>query len=268
MHTQPASHHRASDFSVFRPRQRLPLALAILTALCIIPGGEARAELETPRAGWRQGDPDTPYTQTVNYPAVMPGIDADTPEVGQIRGRIRENRKQATLIVNGNAMPVRVGEDNTFARPYSFPAGSNSVEVRAGDERLRTQFYHLPNGQAQAKLRLILSWDTDGSDLDLHVITPSGEHAWYGQRVIASGAIDTDVTTGYGPEIFSAPNPERGLYQVYVNYYGSGNDSGALTSAHLTVIGEEGTANEKRQEFTVPLRFSGEILLVRQFMYP
>ncbi|MDR3299165.1 MAG: DUF2135 domain-containing protein [Candidatus Accumulibacter sp.] len=240
----------------------LSLALTSLFA------ASARAELDSPIAGWRLGDPDAPYTQTVNYPATLPGIDADTPASNQIRGRIRQRGKSpATLIVNGNSMPLRADEDGTFARPYSFAAGSNSVVVKSGGERLRTQFYQSANGQAEPRLRILLSWDTDGTDLDLHVVTPSGQHAWYGERVIASGAIDIDVTTGYGPEIFASPAPEMGLYQVYVNYYGGGDNTG-LTTARLTVIGNEGTASEKRQEFTVPMRFGGELILARRFMYP
>jgi uncharacterized protein YfaP (DUF2135 family) len=250
-----------------------------IAGLALVPG-LARAELDAPISGWRQGNPDAPFTQAVNYPAVTPGIDGDTPAGSQIRGRIAVQAKPdrpATLIVNGNAMPMRLDANGAFARPYSFGAGSNGVEVRVGNERLRTQFYQSANGQPESRLRIVLSWDTDGTDLDLHVITPSGQHAWYGQRVIDSGAIDIDVTTGYGPEIFAAPAPEKGLYQVYINYYGGGgdgNDDGdgngniGLTVAHLTVISNEGTLHEKRQEFSLPMRFSGELILARQFMYP
>jgi uncharacterized protein YfaP (DUF2135 family) len=238
--------------------------------LCLL-STNAMAELELPLSGWQQGDADAPYTQEVNYPAVRPGIDGGTPTVNQITGRIRSHEKDvATLIVNGNSMPLRLdadGEESAYARAYAFSTGSNSVEVRAGDERQRTQFHHAAAGQAQARLRVILAWDTDGTDLDMHVITPSGEHAWYGERVIASGVIDIDVTDGFGPEIFSSPAPERGLYQVYVNYYGSGRNA-ELTTARLTVVGNEGTASERRQEFTVPMRFPGELTLVRQFIYP
>ena len=250
----------------------------------------ASAQLETPISGWRLGSPDTPFTQEVNYPAVSPSIRAGTPESAQIRGRIRAQGKRqpdvATLVVNGNAMPVRIDEDGAFARPYSFGAGSNNVEAILGKERSRVQFYQSANGQPASRLRILLSWDTDGTDLDLHVITPDGQHAWYGQRVIQGGAIDVDVTTGYGPEIFASPAPVKGLYQVYINFYGGGrysrnygdededdygNDNGGdkrLTIARLSITSNEGTPHERRQEFTIPMRFAGELILARQFMYP
>ena len=238
------------------------LALALLPALAL-------AELDMPIAGWRLGDPGAPFTQAVHYPAVRPGIDADTPVSAQIRGRIRAHGKHhiATLTVNGNAMPVRLDEEGAFARPYSFGAGSNSVEVISGEEHSRVQFHQSANGQPVSRLRILLSWDTNGTDLDLHVLTPSGQHAWYGQRVINGGAIDVDVTDGYGPEIFASAAPEKGLYQIYINFFGGG-DSNALTTARLAIISNEGTPHEKRQEFILPMRFSGELILARQFMYP
>ena len=260
-----ATNARSNPDSLFRRIARLVPGLAFM--LLPVP---TLAELNAPISGWRLGDPDAPFTQAVEYPAVRPGIDADTPTSAQIRGRIRAHAKKtdtATLVVNGNAMPVRLDEGGAFARPYSFGAGSNSVEIISGDERSRVQFHQSANGQPVSRLRVLLSWDTDGTDLDMHVVTPSGQHAWYGQRVIDSGAIDVDVTDGYGPEIFASPAPEKGLYQIYVNFYGGG-DSDILTIARLTIISNENTPHEKRQEFTVPMRFSGEIVLVRQFMYP
>ncbi|MDR2093640.1 MAG: DUF2135 domain-containing protein [Azoarcus sp.] len=247
---------------LFSAKNRLPAGL-----LAAMLSGPALAGLDAPINGWRQGDPDASHIQTVNYPAVTPGIDPDTPESSQIRGRIRAQGKETvTLVVNGNVMPVRIDENGAFARPYSFGAGSNSVEVIGDEERLHAQFYQSANGQAESRLRILLSWDTDGTDLDLHIVTPRGQHAWYGQRAIDGGAIDIDVTTGYGPEIFASAAPEKGLYQVYVNYYGG--NGGELTIARLAVISNEGTAHEKRQEFSFPMRFAGELVLVRQFMYP
>jgi uncharacterized protein YfaP (DUF2135 family) len=247
------------------------------------------AQLDAPLNGWRPGDPDAPYTQVANYPASTPALTGEIPTAAQIRGKIERDKKPAAtktatetsaekttsparLIVNGNAMPLRLDADGSFARPYSFGAGANSVEVRTGEgsaaKRLYSQFYQTPAGQPVPRLRIILAWDSDGTDLDLHVVTPSGEHAWYGQKAIASGALDIDVTTGYGPEIFSSPAPERGLYQIYINYYGGLGENAPLTTARLTIITDEGGSGEKRQEFTVPMRFPGELLLARQFVNP
>ena len=118
-------------------------------------------------------------------------------------------------------------------------------------------------------MRILLSWDTDNTDLDLHVVTPDGEHVYYGNRVLENGgALDVDVTTGYGPEIFASAAPQPGNYLVYVNYYGSGEGENSVTTAQVSVITDEGEADEQQQIFRVPLRKAGELTLVNQFVLP
>lgn len=237
----------------------------------------ADVKFDDPRGGWRQNTEGERYTQEVNYPAASVNVPHGSASTALIRGRITGRGKSAaaqgpaTLVVNGNAMPLQVNEDGSFARPYAFGSGSNSVEIRDGEKgaRKRVQFYDTSTAKKQARLRVVLSWDSAGTDVDLHVITPGGEHSWYGQRVIAGGgALDVDVTTGYGPEIFSHPAPEKGPYQVYVNYYGGGADVSALTIAQIAVISNENTPHERRQVFQVPLRRTGDIELVSSFVYP
>jgi uncharacterized protein YfaP (DUF2135 family) len=184
------------------------------------------------------------------------------------------------LIVNGVSMPLKIDPAGRFDRPFSFPNGSNSVEVRSpdGQQRHRTQFLNASGGATPAKLRVLLAWDSDNTDLDLHMITPDGGHIWYGDRVVANGAaLDVDVTTGYGPEIFAMPAPIKGQYLVYVNYFGGGYRSDEegqedavqqLTTAQVTVITEEGTPSEKMETFLVPMRAVGELTLVKGFSYP
>lgn len=240
----------------------------------------AEIEFDTPRAGWRSAKGEgANFTQTVNYPASSVNVSDDQSDAARIRGRIAnaDPKLPARLIVNGTAMPLKLDDTGNFDRPYAFPAGSNSVEVRGSDGRTAraVQFFAGGESDVPARLRVLLAWDSDHTDLDLHIVTPDGEHAWYGNRVLANGgAIDVDVTTGYGPEIFASPTPLHGRYLVYVNYYGGGygSDSGdpaqALTTASISVIAQEGTPNEKQQTFIVPMRTTGELTLVTQFSYP
>jgi uncharacterized protein YfaP (DUF2135 family) len=233
----------------------------------------AQVHLDAPKGGWRSsaGERET-YTQPVHYPASSVSLQPGQSETAQIRGRIAGANKDrpATLVVNGAAMPIEVREDGSFGRPYGFGSGSNSVEVRSPDgrSRARTQFYDSYAGKTQARLRVVLSWDTPGTDLDLHVIGPDGGHAWYGNRVMPNGgALDVDVTTGYGPEIFSSAAPARGNYHVYVNYFGDGGAQSVLTVAQLTIVTNENSSREKKQSFLVPMRAPGELTLIKSFVY-
>lgn len=235
---------------------------------------QAQVTIESPKGGWRNSaGAREDYTQPVNYPASSVSLQPGQSETAQIRGRIAGAGKgrPATLVVNGVAMPMEVAEDGSYGRPYGFGSGSNSVEVRSpdGKSRKRTQFVDSYQGKTQARLRVVLSWDSAGTDLDLHVVAPDGGHAWYGNRVLPDGsALDVDVTTGYGPEIFSSAAPQKGNYHVYVNYYGSGDNTGVLTVATISIITNEGTPREKLQTFKVPMRAAGELTLVKSFVFP
>ncbi len=261
------------------------LLLCTLTALSPAIAADS-VKLDTPLGGWRSGAPEgegESFRQTVNYPASSVNTPVGQANTARISGEIKAARKgnePGRLIVNGVSMPLKIDDSGHFDRPFSFPNGSNSVEVRSpdGQQRHRTQFLNTSGGATPAKLRVLLAWDSDGTDLDLHLVTPDGAHIWYGNRSAANGAaLDVDVTTGYGPEIFAMPAPIKGQYLVYVNYYGGGyrgDDEGgdeavqALTTAQVTVITEEGTPSEKMETFLIPMRAVGELTLVKSFSYP
>lgn len=261
------------------------LLLCTLTALSPVIAADS-VKLDTPIGGWRSGAPEgegESFRQTVNYPASSVNTPVGQANTARISGEIKAAQKgnePGRLIVNGVSMPLKIDDSGRFDRPFSFPNGSNSVEVRSpdGQQRHRTQFLNTSGGATPAKLRVLLAWDSDGTDLDLHLVTPDGAHIWYGNRSAANGAaLDVDVTTGYGPEIFAMPAPIKGQYLVYVNYYGGGyrgDDEGgdeavqALTTAQVTVITEEGTPSEKMETFLIPMRAVGELTLVKSFSYP
>jgi uncharacterized protein YfaP (DUF2135 family) len=268
---------------------RYPQVFLFLCSFCIWPttfAAESTAKLDTPVGGWRTGASEGEgenFRQIVNYPASSVNTPVGQANTARITGQINATPKSGEpgrLIVNGVSMPLKIDPAGRFDRPFSFPNGSNSVEVRSpdGQQRRRTQFLNASGGATPAKLRVLLSWDSDGTDLDLHLITPDGAHIWYGDRVAPNGAaLDVDVTTGYGPEIFAMPAPIKGQYLVYVNYFGGGyrgDEEGQeeavqpLTTAQVTVITEEGTPNEKMETFLVPMRAVGELTLVKGFSYP
>jgi uncharacterized protein YfaP (DUF2135 family) len=250
---------------------RLSPAIVTLLAAGAV---HAQVTIDDPVGGWRHSAGQaTGFHQEVNYPASS--VNAQGHALATlIRGHIANCKvkdKPATLVVNGVAMPLRVEEDGSFARPFAFGSGGNSVEVRAPDgQRRRVSFVDSYGGRPNAKLRVVLSWDSDGTDLDLHVVSPDGEHVFYGDRQAADGgALDVDVTTGYGPEIYANPSPPPGVYHVFVNYYGAGMRSeDELTTAKITIIMNENTLAERRQVFRVPMRKPGELTLVKSFVFP
>ncbi|MCC7097546.1 MAG: DUF2135 domain-containing protein [Thermomonas sp.] len=71
-------------------------------------------------------------------------------------------------------------------------------------------------------LRVILRWDLNDTDIDLHVTDPNNEEVHYAHRSsYQGGALSRDFTGGYGPEEFILRDPKPGDYQVSVVYFGS-----------------------------------------------
>jgi uncharacterized protein YfaP (DUF2135 family) len=245
--------------------------VTVLIASLAAPCALAQVAIDSPRGGWRYSEGEAAgFRQEVNYPASSVNASGHA-AAALIKGAIAnaQNGTPAKLVVNGVAMPLSFDERGDFQRPYSFGAGSNSVEVRSPHGRKRVQFYDAYAARPQARLRVVLSWDSNGTDLDLHVVAPDGVHVFYGNRVGANGgALDVDVTTGYGPEIYAHPAPPTGVYHVFVNFYGSGPDGQEVTTAQVAIVTQEGTVSEKRQIVQVPMRKPGELTLVKSFSYP
>jgi tetratricopeptide (TPR) repeat protein len=79
---------------------------------------------------------------------------------------------------------------------------------------------------AAPSLRVVLVWETDANDVDLHIVDGRGGHAYYAKRSLASGGtLSPDVTNGYGPEEFTvrAGVEQRAYpYKLRVHYYSRG----------------------------------------------
>ncbi len=104
--------------------------------------------------------------------------------------------------------------------------------------------------------RVSLSWDVDMTDVDLHVLEPTGEHAYYGHRETRlGGLVSQDVTQGYGPEEYLVRRALPGAYDVRVHYYGSGQQTlmGPATLV-ATVYTNWGRPDERREVLTLRLQ--------------
>ncbi len=113
-------------------------------------------------------------------------------------------------------------------------------------------------------IRISMAWDTDLTDVDLHVFEPTGEHAYYGHNLTAIGGfVSRDFVQGYGPEEYVLKKAESGTYTIKTHYYGSSQQSicGACTVI-VTVFTNYGRKNEKKQLLTLRLESPSDQALV------
>ena len=141
-----------------------------------------------------------------------------------------------------------------------WPAGKRPA-VPEWDE----SFKHL----LDMDLRIILSWDADNTDIDIHVLEPSGEEAFYENRRTASGGfVSQDITTGYGPEEYLQLKGQTGVYKVLTHYFGSSQQTltGPAT-ATATVYTDWGRPAEKRQILSLRLDKPKEMVTVGEITF-
>eukprot|EP00986_Skeletonema_menzelii_P008009 scaffold3246_cov88-Skeletonema_menzelii.AAC.1 len=152
---------------------------------------------------------------------------------GQVRGYV-------TLNDGYNHVEVRVIDENGNTG-VSHPAIIKR-EIASVPARLRR---HLRLGKSKStrrdrelnlgldEIKIVLSWDTASTDIDLHVFDPTGNHAFFiNKDGIPGASIDVDDRNGYGPEIFSYLSPVPGIYRVTVDAF---NIHNIYTTAALEI---------------------------------
>ena len=124
-------------------------------------------------------------------------------------------------------------------------------------EYARARLAELSRGLAlpRADVMVTITWNTDNSDIDLHVVEPTGEECSYkNRRTRIGGAITQDVTQGYGPEMYVLPRAPKGRFAIRAHYYAQDrNRASARTKVYATITEGWGTPGERVTEKVVVL---------------
>jgi hypothetical protein len=127
---------------------------------------------------------------------------------------------------------IERGELSSHAREYAVA-------------RLETMRGRVP--VSRADLVITMMWNTDRTDVDLHVIEPTGEECYFEHpRTRMGGRMTRDVTEGFGPEMYTLEQAKAGDYRVLANYFGSDtNRSKVRSKVYITIYRNYG--DPKRQ---------------------
>ncbi|MBM4372242.1 MAG: hypothetical protein FJ098_11345, partial [Deltaproteobacteria bacterium] len=110
-------------------------------------------------------------------------------------------------------------------------------------------------GMQDADLVVMIDWNTDGTDVDLHVLEPTGEECYYSNASTRiGGRLTMDVTRGYGPEMYVLPKAPPGTYQIKAKYFSSDrNRASTRTKVFATIYRDWSRPGETVQKKTVVL---------------
>lgn len=207
--------------------------------------------------------PERPEPPRVHLLAPRPGWTRQ--RLATIQGTVSDKRVAvAHVTLDGLDLPVNVS-GGRFEVKLLLPPGEVTIEASARNEAgVGRDAVTLYAEVKSPDVVVLLTWDTAGTDLDLHVVDPSGEECDYGNRKTASGgALEVDDTDGYGPEIFAQDHAPAGVYQVAVAAY----DVGAAPQTHAEVLAivHPGTPAERRYRFHVAFTREDENIAVGSF---
>jgi hypothetical protein len=139
-----------------------------------------------------------------------------------------------------------------------------SGELKTGMPEFARDRYAAVTQEVQlghADLVVMITWNTDATDVDLHVVEPGGEECYYGHRYTASGGqITQDVTQGYGPEMYVLPRAPAGKYEIRAKYFASDrNRTSARTKVSALIFEDWGTPRQRVTEKTVVLEYGKQM---------
>jgi uncharacterized protein YfaP (DUF2135 family) len=195
---------------------------------------------------------------------VKPDGGQTSERVVTLEGRVTGNAgPRVTLVVNGLAMSVPI-KDGAFSQPQVLSPGTNTIRAVLEEQGRVAEDALVLHASVPAKdLRVTLTWDTPDTDVDLWVTGPDGEKVFYGDRDgKAGGVLDTDVTTGHGPETYTQARLSRGTYRVQAHAYGISRP----TRVEVTAVRREGTPDEERRTFRAVLLRTGEVVEAGEFV--
>jgi uncharacterized protein YfaP (DUF2135 family) len=133
-----------------------------------------------------------------------------------------------TVSIGELTVPLRFINDSTFSQNIEIKKGDNIIKIVCSGKAKDRPATLVANKEvlvygnfAQLPLYTSMQWNTDGTDVDLHLTGPNGVDCYYSNKKPSwGGMLDIDDTNGFGPEHITIPVlKQTGVYKLYVHYY-------------------------------------------------
>lgn len=160
----------------------------------------------------------------------------------------------ATGIVEVNGVATRLNilsGFRTFSQPIVIDSGANAIHVSLSGKLTdgRCAFvdttFNVNGNFAALGLWTELRWNTNNTDIDFHLLPPSGTFpgsfwtsldCYYGNPSTSwGGFLDVDDTDGFGPEHITIPAVrDTGTYRLFIHYYSDHTSGTTPTTAFVS----------------------------------
>lgn len=153
--------------------------------------------------------------------------------------------------------------DERFDRMTGVVINEFNALISASKQKINTAAYDTALIYAMpVDVRIVISWTSDNSDIDLWVADPLNERCGYTNKLTKGGGrLSGDITTGFGPEEYMMKKAVNGSYTAEINYFG---DTRQTIAGPVTVKAElythYGTPQQKKQVINVRLESKKETL--------
>jgi len=126
-----------------------------------------------------------------------------------------------------------------FSQVIILEEGINEIEVNCDSDKRTLKVTY--QEEVQKKIWIELVWDTNLTDIDLHVLQPDGEMVYYKYKESSiGGRLDVDDRDGFGQEHYTlgeyrSDRPIPGKYIVWINYFDDHNKKQSATKTNCTI---------------------------------
>jgi len=202
---------------------------------------------------------------------------------------------QLQAIVNGRIYEIQVEDDGSFEQEVPLDPGSNTIQLRVFDDHGHagtSAILRVTVTLAKIDLRVVLSWDTAETDVDLHMFQRSAAEGnvvadyfdwdadrhvyWFNDRPgdfgpteASNPVLDIDDRDGYGPETILLQEATPNYYHIWVHYFDAWlGEEVPPAEAEVQIIVNAGTADARSYEFVETLDESKLIWYVGTIVMP
>ena len=118
-------------------------------------------------------------------------------------------------------------------------------------------------------IRIVVDWNHNDTDIDLWVLDPNNEKAYYkNQETKIGGRMSNDMTQGYGPEEFILKKAIKGNYKIMIDYFADNIQKiSGPTILRINMFTNYGKKNEEKKTAIVKLDKEEDVIDVGNLVF-